>query len=113
MNKLILYVRQNGRSPTGDFLELLSQEDKIRVLAKFHLLEEKGHLLVRPHTDTARNGIRYLRIKKYRIFYFFDKKIIVMVNGYEKKKDALDKNEIQRAEMLRTEYLTTIVSSKI
>ena len=104
MSKVILYVRQNGRSPTAEFLESLPKEDQIRVIAKFHLLEEQGHLLVRPHTDTARNGIRYLRIKKYRIFYFFDKNVIVVVNGYEKKKDELDENEIQRAERYRIEY---------
>ena len=58
-------------------------------------------------TDT--NGLYEIRVKQgsdiFRIFSFFDKdKLIVLANGFQKKTQKTPKQEIEKAEMIKTEY---------
>lgn len=58
-------------------------------------------------TDT--NGLYEIRIKQgsniFRIFSFFDKgKLVVLANGFQKKTQKTPKQEIERAEIIRSEY---------
>ena len=106
---LEFYKRSDGHCPTQEFLDNLQQADLDKVISWLELLEERGHLLHRPFTDTAQGKIKYLRVRKgtmvYRIFYFFDRDKIITVNGYIKKEGRLDQAQIDQAERLRIEYL--------
>jgi phage-related protein len=55
------------------------------------------------------DGIYEMRVKVgsdiYRIFCFFDKgQLIILLNGFQKKKDKTPRQEIIRAERLKKEY---------
>ncbi len=55
------------------------------------------------------DGIYEMRVKVgsdiYRIFCFFDQgQLIILLNGFQKKKDKTPRQEIVRAERLKNEY---------
>jgi phage-related protein len=55
------------------------------------------------------DGIYEMRVKVgsdiYRIFCFFDQgQLIILLNGFQKKKDKTPRQEIIRAERLKKEY---------
>lgn len=55
------------------------------------------------------DGLYELRIEYasdiYRVFCFFDKeKLIILLNGFQKKTQKTPKNEIRRAEQLKKDY---------
>jgi phage-related protein len=58
---------------------------------------------------TGTNGIWEIRVKVgsdiFRVFCFFDKgNLIILLNGFQKKTQKTTKNEIKKAEKLRTKY---------
>ncbi len=107
--KLKYFVRPNGRCPTKEFLYSIQEVDLEKITAWLMRLRNEGYKLIYPYSGNASRKLKYLRVRKgsmvFRIFYFFDKDIIITVNGYVKKKDKLDPIEIARAERLRKEYL--------
>ncbi len=55
------------------------------------------------------NGLFEIRIKSgsdiFRIFCFFDEgKLVILLNGFQKKSDKTPKNEIEKAERLKQKY---------
>jgi len=55
------------------------------------------------------NGLFEIRIKSgsdiFRIFCFFDEgKLVILLNGFQKKSDKTPKNEIEKAERLKRKY---------
>ena len=55
------------------------------------------------------NGLFEIRIKGgsdiFRIFCFFDEgKLVILLNGFQKKSDKTPKNEIEKAERLKQKY---------
>ncbi len=55
------------------------------------------------------NGLYEIRVKlgsnMFKIFCFFDKgKLVILLNGFQKKKQKTPKNEIVKAERLKEEY---------
>lgn len=55
------------------------------------------------------DGLYEIRVKVgsniFRIFCFFDKgKLVILLNGFQKKKQKTPKNEIVKAERLKKEY---------
>ena len=55
------------------------------------------------------NGLYEIRVEIgsdiFRVFSFFDKdKLIILVNGFQKKSQKTPKNELQLAEKLKKEY---------
>ncbi len=105
MFEIIFFRYASGECPVIEFIENLDnvkQQDKIYAWIK--LLEEKGNQLVRPHADYAQDGIYELRVNRYRIFYFFDNKKIILTNAIIKKTDKLPQKEIDIAKKLRKEY---------
>lgn len=65
----------------------------------------KNHLKSLPGT----NGLMEMRTQFggniYRVFCFFDEgKVVVLMNGFEKKTEKTPRNEIERAMRIREEY---------
>ncbi|WP_262151828.1 type II toxin-antitoxin system RelE/ParE family toxin [Chryseobacterium foetidum] len=60
---------------------------------------------------TNSNGIYEIRVEYasniYRVFSFFDRgNLIVLVNGFQKKTQKTPKQELQKAEELKQEYIS-------
>lgn len=90
----------------------LKQRQKVRdkIIWTLDLIEQLGTV---PETylkhleDT--NGLYEIRVQQgsdiFRIFCFFDKgKLVVLMNGFQKKTQKTPKAELQKAEKLKSEY---------
>jgi phage-related protein len=76
-------------------LELIATVEKIPEKYFKHLSGTTGLFEVRVEVDSD----------IYRVFSFFDKgKLIILVNGFQKKTQKTPKNEIERAEKLKKQY---------
>jgi phage-related protein len=80
---------------SGDILELIKQVEKVPEKFLKHL--------------TGTNGLYEIRIEyksnTYRIFCCFDKgRLVVLLNGFQKKTQKTPKNELEKALILMNEY---------
>jgi phage-related protein len=99
--KVVIYCEKDGTAPLIDWLDSLPTKVQDKCIVKIELLQEKGHLLRRPHCDYLDDGIYELRVRhgnvNYRIMYCFcDKKMVLLSNGFTKEKE-VPKKEIQRS----------------
>ncbi|MEO8210525.1 MAG: type II toxin-antitoxin system RelE/ParE family toxin [bacterium] len=94
-----------------DFFETLKPEVKkkfnwtLQLIASIERIPEKYFKHI-----TATTGLYEIRVEVnsdiYRVFSFFDKdRLIVLVNGFQKKTQKTPKNEIELAEKLKKQYL--------
>lgn len=87
-----------------EFILSLPQKMQAKIQRTIGLIKEFGYLLPEPHSKKLKNvkDLYELRVKLgnniARLFYFHWKdKIYVMTSGYIKKKNKLNKEEINRA----------------
>lgn len=105
-----IYCEADGESPVVTWLDSLQDKTKIKCLVKIEQLRNEGHELRRPAADYLEDGIYELRIthsgNQYRILYFFDGDIaVVLSNAFIKKSDKVPLNEIKKAINHRVRYL--------
>ena len=90
----------------------VKQSDKVKdkIIWTFDLIEELERI---PDTYlkhlTGTDGLYEIRVKQssdiFRIFCFFDKgKLIVLVNGFQKKTQKTPQKEIKKALQIKDEY---------
>jgi phage-related protein len=98
--------------PALKFLESLPLKLEAKAYRAILLLKTFGYSLREPHSKTLINsgGIKELRIKVgtdiCRFFYFhFKDTIYVITSGYVKKEMKTDKNEIEKAQKLRKQFI--------
>ena len=106
MYEIGYYQTSGGAIPFKKYLsDLLKQHKQAavnQILIYLNMLEEYGPTINEHFAPNAskpiRNGIFELRPSASRIFYFFfeDNKIIVL-HGWEKKRNTTDNNEIEKA----------------
>ena len=105
-----LFVKDNGRCPTQDFLDKLSPSADLPYIRKrFGQLEEHGYKLDRPLAAHLGDGIYELRIKtingQFRFFYFFYVgNTIVVTHGAKKKTNQVPASEKEQAIACRKIY---------
>lgn len=108
---IVFYRTASGKCPIQDFLDSLSGKVARKVTWVLHLIED---LEIVPATYfkklTGSEEIWECRIQSgsnaYRIFCFFDGgKVVVLTHGIEKKSMKTPKNEIEKAESYRRDYL--------
>jgi phage-related protein len=76
-------------------LQLISTMDRVPVKYFKHLENTTGLYEVRVETGSD----------IYRVFSFFDKgQLIILINGFQKKKQKTPKNEIELAEKIKKQY---------
>lgn len=85
-------------------------KERAKVLAAVDLLEEEGPNLYRPYADYLRDGVHELRVRvsrvRYRVLYFFwDRRDIVLTHGITKKTGRVPETEIDRAVRCREDWL--------
>lgn len=112
MNRtVIFYKTADGKCPIQEFLDSLSGKVAQKVLWTLKLLED---LDILPSTYfkklTGTEGIWECRVQYgsniYRIFCFFDiHSVVVLTHGLMKKTQKTPKQEIERAESCRKDFL--------
>ena len=103
--KVVFYKDDDGGSPVIDWLREIKMTNPAAFAnsaAVIEDLEEFGHELRRPTSDTLRDGIKELRTKyqhvQYRILYFFSgKDFAVLAHAIIKKGAAVPDAEIKQA----------------
>lgn len=110
-NRIEFYETIDGKRPVEEFLDGISDiKLKVKTLKNLQLLDSEGQKLRAPYSEYVEDGILELRTKQSsnidRIFYFFvvgDK--IIMTNGYIKKSQKLDNDELAKAKKYRDDYM--------
>jgi len=108
--KVSYYTESKGGCPVKEFIDSLPSGEQARILARIGLLEEKGIYLHRPYADLLEDGIHELRVKvsklRYRVLYFFwERKKIVLTHGFTKVTRRTPKSEIKRAKVYRDDWI--------
>lgn len=102
----VLVLVRNERCPAPDYLVSLPLRDRKRAESLFSLVAEEG-----PPASVEKNrkiAEHLWELKSYqaRFPYFFDgPRRIVITHGFTKKQPKLPRNELERAQRLRAEYL--------
>ncbi len=83
---------------------------RLKWIARLERLEQLGYELRRPESDSLRDGIHELRLKKgrvhYRILYaFVDQNVVLLSHGCTKE-DEVPNKEIDKAILNRKNYLS-------
>ena len=91
-----------------DFFETLSPKVQDKFIWTFDLIEEIDKV-PKTYLKHIRNDLYEVRVKFgsniFRVFVFFDgNKLIIIINGYQKKTQKAPKKEIERALKIKKEY---------
>lgn len=100
--EVLFFAEDDGSCPFDDWFSQIRPTARARCLAGLKLLEELGYEMRRPQADVLRDGIYELRVKDerlhYRILYFFhERKAVVLSHGFVKKQAAVPEREIEAA----------------
>lgn len=105
--EVVFYAESDGSSPVLDWLDGLPSKVQDKCLVRIERLAELGHELRRPEADILREGIHELRASyqgaQYRILYFFNRGLAVLVHGILKERQVPD-IEIYRAKKRKDAY---------
>ncbi|MDP2681866.1 MAG: type II toxin-antitoxin system RelE/ParE family toxin [Deltaproteobacteria bacterium] len=104
------YKDREGKEPTAEFIEALSNEAKVKVFRIIKLLKDYGVLLKEPYTRQVKGKIRELRIKDnqgaIRILYFtYTGKRFILLHGFVKKTDKTPVREVEVAEKRLNDFI--------
>ena len=107
--EVVFYQEDDGSVPFELWLAALPEKVRTKCLVKLARLEELGHELRRPEADILRDGIHELRISRqgvqYRILYFFNGKVFVVVShGLVKEGARVPPIEIERSIERKTKF---------
>ena len=112
MNRTILFYRTvDGRCPVEDFLDALPGKVAQKVTWVLRLLEDLEMIpAIYFKKLIGTEEIWECRIQHgsniYRVFCFFDSHaVVILTHGFEKKSMKTPKQEIDRAEVYRRDYL--------
>lgn len=91
-----------------DFMSSLSESERLKI-RKALLLLESDNKVPYHYIKYLRDGIYELRVRhagnEFRIFYFYDGDvIIILLNGFKKKSQRTPDRELEKAIRLRNEY---------
>ena len=108
--EIIFYTDINGNVPVKEFLDSLDVKMRTKMLRSIMALQDLGHNLRMPLSESLDDGILELRAKVgsdiTRVLYFFivgDR--AVLTHGFVKKKQKKPAREIKRAKEIRIDYL--------
>jgi len=89
-----------------DYIKGLNETDRKRLIALLEHTAEHGPPTNREKFQKLDGDIFEFKSYQDRILCFFQpRKVLVLTHGFRKKKDRAPKEEIERAERLRKEYL--------
>lgn len=118
MFKAIFYTTRSGKNYVQDFF--MDQDIKARAkIAKAIVeLETMGYRLHRPKAAKIDDGLYELRVEfspnNYRLLYYYCiKNHIVLLSAFKKKRNDLDKNDIETAITRRNDFNARIQRGEI
>lgn len=92
-----VYETDQGEKPVWAFIRGLEGRNQAEAIALVKLLEDRGNALRRPQSGALGEGLFELRGKEIRIFYMFlPNRVIVLLDGEVKKRDAIPPKTLQR-----------------
>lgn len=99
--QLLFFKEDNGQVPAEQFLDDLPQFVKEKFVVRMHELRLLGNELRRPKCDFLKEGIYELRVRyiktQYRLLYFFQEPLRVVVSHGCIKEWRVPPVEIERA----------------
>ncbi len=98
-------MRANRSTPARDFIEGLDESDQRKITVLFRRMADKGNVPNREQFKCVRGRIFEFKKHQIRVFCFCERDRWLLTNGYKKKKDKLDRSEIDRAERVLQERL--------
>ena len=98
-------MRANRSTPARDFIEGLDESDQRKIAVLFRRMADKGNVPNREQFKCVRGRIFEFKKHQIRVFCFREGDCWLLTNGYKKKKDKLDRSEIDRAERVMQEHL--------
>jgi len=105
------YKTVDGKCPVQDFLDALPGKVAQKVVWVFDLLEDLGivpatYFKKLPGTEDIWECRIQYGSNIYRIFSFFDSHaVVILTHGFQKKRMKTPRQEIERAESYRRDYL--------
>lgn len=111
MRTIIFYKTQSGKSPITEFLDTLSPKQAKKVTWVLNLVENQTHVPIEYFKKlSGTSGLWEVRIQSgsdiFRLLGFMDEgRLVVLTNGFTKKTQKTPVNEIQIAELRKTDYL--------
>ena len=111
IRKTIFYKTLEGKYPVQEFLDSLTGKVAQKIIWVLRLLEDLETVPSIYFKKLTGTEIWECRIQygpnSYRIFCFFDShSVIVLTHGFMKKTQKTPKQEIERAEFYRKEFLS-------
>lgn len=98
-------VRANGSMPAKVFIEGLDESDQRKIAVLFRRMGEHGSVPNREQFKSVGDEIFEFKKHQVRVFCFRKENRWLLTNGYKKKRNKLDQNEIARAVRIMTEHL--------
>ena len=106
MYQVRFYTTARGDSPVEEFLGAMDNHTRAKAAQFIDLLRELGPQLRRPFADKLQGKIYELRPKQARILYFFFiGREIILVHGFLKKTNAVERRDIELAERRRMDWI--------
>ena len=107
-----MYTDENSKSPVDEFLDELKQSNiklYVKTMRTLGLLESFGNMLTMPYSRYLRDGIYELRTIQgnniTRLFYFFEReRIIIVDHGSVKKTQKTPREDIELAIIRKRSY---------
>lgn len=98
-------IRTNGSMPAKEFIEGLPVSDQMKIVVLFRRMAAHGNVPNKKQFKPVKGKIFEFKKHRIRVFCFRKENRWLLTNGYKKKKDRLDQNEIDRAERVMQEHL--------
>ena len=105
MRTIAYAVRSNGSMPAKEFIESLDESDQRKIVALFQRMADHGTVPNPQQFKPVQGDIFEFKKHQIRVFCFREQDSWLLTNGYKKKKNRLDRAEIERARRVRTEHL--------
>ena len=108
--EVIFYKKENGEEPVKEFLLSLNVKMRAKVARAISILERNGNELREPFSKYLGDGIFELRISfssdiSRVLYFFFNKKRIILTNAFIKKTQKTPYNEIEKAKKYKNDYI--------
>lgn len=98
------YVTASGVRPIREFVQTLTERDRVEAVALIKLLGERGNALRRPQSAPLGDGLFELRGSQVRMFYVFRPgRRITVLDGVVKKQRRVPADALRRARRYQKE----------
>lgn len=111
--RLEFYRAPRGDEPALDYVRAQTKGQRAMIGRALRYLEEFGHALRRPAAEYLGEGLYELRVRsqglQHRLIYFFhQKRVIVVTSGFLKNEARVSPEEFMRAGRRRRDWIARL-----